>query len=308
MKYLAYLLNLIWGILKYAALLAAAVLILLAIILASNYGDWTSVIRNGWRARQEAAAAIAATQNRDWTAAAAQAAGARQDFAAALDGLAAAQDNPAIKNIGLLSQQANDLSYLLQTGEILSSSLAQTVAVAGALDKIRTDAGVQDFNGLSAADKQRFLQLLYESEPELNGVKADLNLAILNLDQIHRFGWLWPADAEISAGREQLEQIAAQLTQISPLLKLLPALAGYPTDGRFLLILQNNDELRPSGGFIGDYGLLTMQDGVITSLTTDDSYHLDMPASLSDSWQLAPPAELPLRESTSGLLRLLVLL
>lgn len=37
-------------------------------------------------------------------------------------------------------------------------------------------------------------------------------------------------------------------------------------------------ELRPTGGFIGSYGLLTVKDGEITSMFTDDIYNLDKPS------------------------------
>jgi len=79
----------------------------------------------------------------------------------------------------------------------------------------------------------------------------------------------------------------ALLSRMVPLAKLLPALAGYPESSRFLLVMQNNDELRPSGGFIGVDGILEVKDGEILSLKTADSYHLDMPA--VGKWTMTPP-------------------
>ncbi len=68
----------------------------------------------------------------------------------------------------------------------------------------------------------------------------------------------------------------------------MPALAGYPNNSRFLMIMQNNDELRPTGGFIGVYGVMTVHNGQIVSFKADDSYHLDMPAE-TNKWNLEPP-------------------
>jgi hypothetical protein len=292
MKYFAYFFHFIWSGLKYAALLAAALLILLAILLASAYHDLKSAALNGGNGKTAVSAAVAAAQASDWPAVAEQSELARRHFAAALDDLSRTRNNPAVKNISFIRTPINDSEYLLKTGEILSASLAHLSPLAGQLDKIRANAGTRNFNYWPAADKTRFLQLIYESEPELNGLQANLNLAILSLDQVHHFGLFWPVYGQINGVKEELGQTAALMTKISPLIKLLPALAGYPNGGRFLLILQNNDELRPSGGFIGVYGLLAIKDGEIKSLTTDDSYHLDGPAALNDNWRLAPPAEL----------------
>lgn len=57
------------------------------------------------------------------------------------------------------------------------------------------------------------------------------------------------------------------------------SMAGFVGgDKTYLLILQNPAELRPSGGFIGNYGTLSVSRGSITSLSTRDVY--DMPPSV----------------------------
>ena len=44
---------------------------------------------------------------------------------------------------------------------------------------------------------------------------------------------------------------------------------------RFLLLLQNNMELRPGGGFLGQYAVLKIKDGTVTGLTFEDANLLD---------------------------------
>ncbi|MDX9913366.1 MAG: DUF4012 domain-containing protein [Candidatus Moranbacteria bacterium] len=44
---------------------------------------------------------------------------------------------------------------------------------------------------------------------------------------------------------------------------------------RFLLLLQNNMELRPGGGFLGQYAVMKMKDGEVTGLTFEDANLLD---------------------------------
>jgi len=67
---------------------------------------------------------------------------------------------------------------------------------------------------------------------------------------------------------------------------------GYPAEADYLLVLQNSDELRPSGGFVGTYGIAKTKNGDIVNLETHDVYHLDIP--VQDIYQKEPPA--PLKE------------
>jgi len=57
-----------------------------------------------------------------------------------------------------------------------------------------------------------------------------------------------------------------------------------------LVLLQNNDELRPTGGFLGTYGILEIKDGDISRFDTHDIYHLDMP--VKDKINVIPPEPL----------------
>ncbi|MBI2636717.1 MAG: DUF4012 domain-containing protein [Parcubacteria group bacterium] len=59
---------------------------------------------------------------------------------------------------------------------------------------------------------------------------------------------------------------------------MAPALVGYPSERTYLLLLQNNTELRPTGGFIGTYGVLKVRNAGVVSFTTDNVYNLDEPA------------------------------
>lgn len=63
-----------------------------------------------------------------------------------------------------------------------------------------------------------------------------------------------------------------QYLAISP---LLPDILGYSGKKTYLLLFQNNHELRPTGGFIGTIGTLVLADGKIESLDIEDVYELD---------------------------------
>lgn len=55
----------------------------------------------------------------------------------------------------------------------------------------------------------------------------------------------------------------------------LPQLLGSNTERKYLILFQNNTELRPGGGFIGSYGLLTLSHGKFKNFSIHDVYDAD---------------------------------
>ncbi|MBI4084563.1 MAG: DUF4012 domain-containing protein [Candidatus Levybacteria bacterium] len=55
----------------------------------------------------------------------------------------------------------------------------------------------------------------------------------------------------------------------------LPDLLGFDNEKIYLVLFQNNMELRPGGGFIGSYGLLTVKNGKMLTFTIHDVYDAD---------------------------------
>lgn len=59
------------------------------------------------------------------------------------------------------------------------------------------------------------------------------------------------------------------------LLPVVPELAGIDAPKHYLLLAQNEDELRATGGFISSAGILTVENGRIINLTLADPYQVD---------------------------------
>jgi hypothetical protein len=51
--------------------------------------------------------------------------------------------------------------------------------------------------------------------------------------------------------------------------------AGFKEPKTYLVLLQNSNELRPTGGFIGSVGKATFEEGVLTDFAISDVYELD---------------------------------
>ncbi len=71
------------------------------------------------------------------------------------------------------------------------------------------------------------------------------------------------------------------------LAKSAPDLLGAEGERRYLLLAQNADELRATGGFISGVGLLTLRDGKVVDQAFTDSYAVD---DLSKPHPAPPPA------------------
>ncbi len=54
-----------------------------------------------------------------------------------------------------------------------------------------------------------------------------------------------------------------------------PTLMGFDDEKKYLVLLQNNMELRPGGGFIGSYGVLSLDKGKVVDFKISDVYDAD---------------------------------
>jgi len=86
-----------------------------------------------------------------------------------------------------------------------------------------------------------------------------------------------PADLQvkIALAKEKISEISDTLTQIETHFPALLKLLGDRYPHRYLILLQNNNEIRPTGGFIGSYAIVDVNDGYIEKLETYDVYDLD---------------------------------
>lgn len=65
------------------------------------------------------------------------------------------------------------------------------------------------------------------------------------------------------------------IQQSSVLINNLPTILGSDTNRSYLTLFQNNMELRPTGGFIGSYGIADFGGGKLNGLTINDIYSAD---------------------------------
>jgi len=93
---------------------------------------------------------------------------------------------------------------------------------------------------------------------ELNNQLADINPEVLPAEYKDKFFSLKEKSAILANGLEVFVDMADKLR----------IFLGASQDKRYLLIFQNNTEMRASGGFIGSFALIDFKDGKISNIET----------------------------------------
>jgi len=220
-----------------------------------------------------------------------------QNFAQATYDLQQAQENflnlqketdllIGLRSLPVIGTQFYALDQLAIVGVELTKAL-ETFTLLGEeiAGLLRTDGDV-NLASLNPEQKRAVLERLTEAPPELESAKADIAKAAEALDNIPDSGLFEALTNAIKPLKEQLPGIQSMYDSSLPIIEVLPTIAGYPEEKTYLFLLQNNNELRPTGGFIGTYGVLKVKDGEIVHFETDNIYNLDEPAK---EFHLPPP-------------------
>ena len=130
--------------------------------------------------------------------------------------------------------------------------------------------------------------------PSKNGLTSDdLNTITAKFEQLRalfnevlaQVGALQPSDLTfdsrlgpaLTAFKAKLPQIQQLINDMHAILPLAPQLFGTTRPASYLVEVLDSTELRPGGGFIGNYGLLTLTDGHMNGLHIQDVDLLDAP-------------------------------
>ena len=81
----------------------------------------------------------------------------------------------------------------------------------------------------------------------------------------------------VSVFHKDVPAIQGWITTLQQFLPVAPALLGVGTPANYLLEVLDSTELRPGGGFIGNYGIATLSGGRLTSVHITDVDLLDKP-------------------------------
>ncbi len=81
--------------------------------------------------------------------------------------------------------------------------------------------------------------------------------------------------ARVLMAQQRVGEISTLLNDISTQFPAILKLLGDRHPHRYLILLQNNHEVRPTGGFIGSYAIVDVNDGYIENIAVEDVYDLE---------------------------------
>ena len=204
-----------------------------------------------------------------------------------------------------------DLPYLQTQFKLLDDTVAAaTTAVKGVKDVIDVVASVQQamdvagstqglstgiapnrsFRDLTPEEKRVVLARFAELVPQLHQAREKFKIAADAWTRIPQDELYAPIRDQLAPFTSALPKLEVQIDEAVSLLDVFLPMAGYPTPKNYLVILQNADEMRPTGGFIGTAGTVSVDAADIKHLEFKDVYAIDN--LVTAFWKEVPPAPL----------------
>ncbi|MDE2590773.1 MAG: DUF4012 domain-containing protein, partial [Patescibacteria group bacterium] len=163
--------------------------------------------------------------------------------------------------------------YALDGGKTLLDSIAPYADVLGF-------KGKGSFVGGSAQQRiQTAVMTLGKITPNIDKISSSLTLIKQELDQVdpNHYPPFFGGEkirAKLAVAKQIVDEADTFVTQATPLIKVLPDELGEPVTKRYLVIFQNDKEIRPTGGFMTAYAIMRLDQGVIHAETSQDIYSL----------------------------------
>ncbi len=132
--------------------------------------------------------------------------------------------------------------------------------------------------------------------PNLDQLEPEIKLAKAEIDKVQGNYPPVAGLAKISNQVQGAKQLIAQaeffLVEAKPIIAKMPSIAGLVQPKTYLVLFQNDKELRPSGGFLTAYTFAKIDRGNLTTFGSNDIYSLDEQIDrvcLTKICPLAPP-------------------
>ncbi|MDP9860737.1 hypothetical protein J2S71_002433 [Olsenella profusa DSM 13989] len=200
----------------------------------------------------------------------------------AVDGLASAASSGDTDQIAPLASRIGSAAHEIQ-GEVQSPAWSVAAAIPGYGDDVRSVRALAD----TLVDVSDNAIIPLSQHADALDLKSLFSNSAINVDALQGLGTVMadaspvldratstidalpPAhlsqlDAAIAKLRTKVDAAKARLDSVQAILPYLPQMLGANGQTRtYLVVAQNNAELRASGGFPGSVGTLTVSDGVM---------------------------------------------
>lgn len=175
----------------------------------------------------------------------------------------------------------SDASHLMQAG---TYGLQAATVLVNSIKPYADVLGLKGKSSFVSGSASQRIQVVVETmgkiTPRIDAIASDLSLAKEQIDLVNPNHY--PAflggkkiKTELQYVKTLTDEGVTVINSAKPLIKILPNLLGDPAQQKYLVLFQNDKELRPTGGFITAYAIFSLNQGVITVDASNNIYSLD---------------------------------
>lgn len=186
------------------------------------------------------------------------------------------------KAVPFASAYYNDGLHGLAAGKAGLSAAQKSVDSITPYADVLGFTGQGTFQGGTTEDRLKIIiETLQKITPELDDIAGDLEkvqteLAAIDANRYPEKFKGTEIKSNILKAQEFSTGAVTALTEFRPVIERLPSIAGGTGKPRkYLMLFQNDNELRPTGGFLTAYAIIKVENGKVTPEKSDDIYELD---------------------------------
>ncbi len=186
-----------------------------------------------------------------------------------------------IKYIPIASWYYNDADHLIKAG---FDGLDSAVILVNALKPYQDVLGLKGkgsfVNGSAEQRIQTAIMTMGKITPKIDDISGLLVNARNEINQVdpNHYPPFFGGEKirkQLTTAQTLANEGVTFVEEARPLIKVLPSLLGESKEKRYLVLFQNDKELRPTGGFITAYAVFKIDKGNITVERSEDIYKLD---------------------------------
>lgn len=157
----------------------------------------------------------------------------------------------------------NNYLLILDNGQKLVSLLISTY-----------DLGNKLYLGLLGKENIEIKTLTSAIRVNLITITEKLSQIQLSEEQL-KTNYNFLKNVDLTQLNQQISLLKSQISDAIPLLDIIEKIGSVQGVQRYLVIIQDNNELRPTGGFISSYGLITLDQGKLIDFQIDSTLSIN---------------------------------
>ncbi|MBS9775317.1 DUF4012 domain-containing protein [Candidatus Gracilibacteria bacterium] len=191
----------------------------------------------------------------------------------------------------LNNQQVQNIGHLIDGGQEVTGLLKNSIGVYKTANNLISKNKLENIN---------FIAFLDEIEKNKDKIKKHLYNGILQYNQIKNLPQP-ELNQKLENGKNLMFSAHNFFDIIYDNYEVLKNIFGKQGTRTYAIAFQNNDEIRPSGGFTGSYGILTLENGAIKKFEKKDVYALEWEINKNYKQKIPAPKGLDKITKTFGL-------